>query len=681
MTHDPSQHRKRQRQGRDQRQWHQSRVFFAALAVVLVLCLGWTLWLVLLTVAPNEAINYVMRTKELDNGSFWLLVEPTPMLRGLGQFVLYQTLEAGFPLPLVTTCTVMIVLNALAVPALMYSPVPPSQLIEAFVDSTSDLLVAVGFPVVVLGYCLATFEYDRKSMRLTAELFNSWSFQCAARVQADPLQTAIIYKSLEGLRLQSVAVCLARIGNNLTLLFGLYRLMELLRRPQLSAAAPGPSRGYQRTAKTSIYPRKHPLAGLFVALALGTVIFVMESVRISQQACASQPLCVMHAHRWWLSRTSSGDFSSSSTSGPVQSGAYNCPCRVLIDVDLAPSTYSAWSDPPDATAAVEELAASGDLELLQLVNRRLPELPERLRHCTHLKHIALVFTHTTTLPSWAAEFTELQFLHIEGKSQALSLATLPQELFASMTHLTFIHLGVHPILRELPAFGGLTNLRSMTLVMMSELRQLPSDLTELHNLETFLLMMAPLVETVPDLSGMKESLKVLVIEPAAFCCNGFRGTDCDLSSAVCGTGWIQSDSIGEHLECLPTERQATPGTLEVFTTFETSVCMSRNPPSSPAQSANGSESANVDDSNNTVAEDSEAILERGILQCAGVQYRECKLEGMGSSGSGMCLSDRFTPISCTGSANDIELRRRQIAARVGPNCNPDYETWLGCTAS
>ncbi|RLN97855.1 hypothetical protein BBJ28_00012061 [Nothophytophthora sp. Chile5] len=555
---------------------------------------------------------------------------------------------------------------------------------------SSDLLVAVGFPVIVLGYCLATFEYDRESMRLTAELFDPWSFQCAARMQADPLQTAIVYKSLDGLRLQSVTVCLARIGNNLTLLFGLYRLMERLRRPQLPAAAPGPSREYQRTVKTSIYPRKHPLAGLFVALALGTVVFVTESVRHSQQACASQPLCAMHAHRWWLSRSSSGDFSGSNTSDPVQSGAYNCPCRVLIDVDLAPSTYSAWSDPPDATAAVAELAASGDLEILQLVNRRLPELPEMLpfalangsdwltRYPLSCFSSALVYTHTTSLPSWAAEFTELQFLHIEGKSQSLSLATLPQELFASMTHLTFVHLGVHPTLRELPAFGGLTNLRSMTLVVMSELRQLPSDLTELHSLETFLLLMSPLVETIPDLSGMKESLNVLVIEPTALCCNGFRGTDCDLSSAVCGTGLTQSDSIGELLECLPTERQATSGTLEVFAAFETSICANRSPPPPPPQSANGSESVNAGDSSQTVPED---ILERSILQCAGVQYRECKLEGMGPSGSGMCSSELFRPTSCTGNPDAIELRRRQIAARVGPSCNPDYETWLGCTAS
>ncbi|KUG00591.1 hypothetical protein AM587_10015927 [Phytophthora nicotianae] len=226
---------------------HQSRVFVAVLLMALIVCLSWTCWLLLLTVAPNEAINYVMRTEALDNGSFWMLVEPTPSLRalslaglvivalgylwigsmliaGLRQrtltatqcgpsltvglqassspdlrqlrrgfkrsvnslasilpaqpalrklpsirrlhsdsyselwrkgsharkiarvwmkivdlmlqiFMLYQTLEAGFPLPLVVTCTLIVVWNAFAVVVLMYSPSPPSHIGEALVDS------------------------------------------------------------------------------------------------------------------------------------------------------------------------------------------------------------------------------------------------------------------------------------------------------------------------------------------------------------------------------------------------------------------------------------------------------------------------------------------------------------------------------------------------------------------
>jgi hypothetical protein len=53
----------------------------------------------------------------------------------LQMLTLYQTMEAGLPLPLVGACTCLIVCNALAVVALMHAPLPPSQIGEAVVDS------------------------------------------------------------------------------------------------------------------------------------------------------------------------------------------------------------------------------------------------------------------------------------------------------------------------------------------------------------------------------------------------------------------------------------------------------------------------------------------------------------------------------------------------------------------
>lgn len=58
-----------------------SYFLFAAHVLTTLLCLGWVLWLILLTIAPNETINVVMQTEMLDNGSFWLLIEtPTTLL-------------------------------------------------------------------------------------------------------------------------------------------------------------------------------------------------------------------------------------------------------------------------------------------------------------------------------------------------------------------------------------------------------------------------------------------------------------------------------------------------------------------------------------------------------------------------------------------------------------------------
>ncbi|GMF21669.1 unnamed protein product [Phytophthora lilii] len=34
-------------------------------------------WLILLTVKPNDTVNWVMKTENFDNGSFWLMVDPS----------------------------------------------------------------------------------------------------------------------------------------------------------------------------------------------------------------------------------------------------------------------------------------------------------------------------------------------------------------------------------------------------------------------------------------------------------------------------------------------------------------------------------------------------------------------------------------------------------------------------
>ncbi|KAI9994347.1 hypothetical protein PInf_010953 [Phytophthora infestans] len=46
------------------------------LAVVVLACLCWTLWLILLNIAPNDTVNHVMDTSTFDYGSFWLMVDP-----------------------------------------------------------------------------------------------------------------------------------------------------------------------------------------------------------------------------------------------------------------------------------------------------------------------------------------------------------------------------------------------------------------------------------------------------------------------------------------------------------------------------------------------------------------------------------------------------------------------------
>jgi ABC-type multidrug transport system fused ATPase/permease subunit len=50
------------------------------LIVAVYLCFVWTMWLIMLNMAPNATINHVMRTQSFDDGAFWLLVEPPQRL-------------------------------------------------------------------------------------------------------------------------------------------------------------------------------------------------------------------------------------------------------------------------------------------------------------------------------------------------------------------------------------------------------------------------------------------------------------------------------------------------------------------------------------------------------------------------------------------------------------------------
>ncbi|GMF45135.1 unnamed protein product [Phytophthora fragariaefolia] len=43
--------------------------------VVVVVCICWTLWLIILTIAPNRTANYLMDTGNYDDGQFWLIPE------------------------------------------------------------------------------------------------------------------------------------------------------------------------------------------------------------------------------------------------------------------------------------------------------------------------------------------------------------------------------------------------------------------------------------------------------------------------------------------------------------------------------------------------------------------------------------------------------------------------------
>ncbi|KAG3149651.1 hypothetical protein PI124_g11433 [Phytophthora idaei] len=680
-------------------------------AGVVVICLVWTVWLIMLNMAPNYTVNRVMNTENFDNGVFWLFVDPSPYLlwlsvvglsvAGIGyvailvkmvarpkrrvsqapgslrsspkidatknasesinsakQFtrrvtssaqlimalaqtdsvsrqlaklgmkigdlafetvLLIQILEAGSPTQIVAIFTIIIASNALVCATTMFLPFQRIGLIETLVDLLFDLLIVVGCPMLVLVYCLSTFNFPRDKYAINHEVFPPGWFEQQASVVADPAQTAVIYKSLKSLRISSTLDFFARMGVHATLF--LRHLMNLIQSPWKQ--------------RTCVYPRRRRSAAiLFVVYAILLIVFVEESVRTSTIACDPHPECAVHARRWTILESDS---------------LTQCTCLMMIDRDIAPKSYAEWEQPLNVTAKVAQLATRGDLQTVQLTNRFLPVLPEELRRCTELRHLTLGYTHTQTLPDWFKEFTELEFIHLESKFTS-PFVVLPDDMFQDMSSLTFIHFAGFVPMKRLPSFQGLTNLKSLTLAVFLLLDQLPA-FDQLHRLERLLVTCVPVLDTLPDFTPIKENLKLLILtDRGTWCCNGFLG-ECNLQHPMCQIHPLWGTPAAT---CLASDREkATPDTLALIEKYPDNICNgllypdSLEGPPTPAT----------------------------MDPCNGTLYRQC----IDASGfESMCYNARFMGIACDTNPFPIKMRRYQIARGVGDPCNPEYEAWLGC---
>ncbi|GMF09474.1 unnamed protein product [Phytophthora lilii] len=245
-----------------------------------------------------------------------------------------------------------------------------------------------------------------------------------------------------------------------------------------------------------------------------------------------------------------------------------------------------------------------------------------------------------------------------------------------MNKLTFVHLGGHLNLARLPDVAGLTNLRSITLARLEAVTTLPSDFARLRHLETMLVLMMPNLKAFPDLSRSRQALKTLVIDVCPLCCDGFLQSVCDLHSASCG---FQNSQETASLTCLPAGLSATAAMLDLFNTFNSTICVQPPKPPSPEPQSNMDTGSKGGDSSFPLNSEFDVALEQRMLQCGGILYRECKLGSELSAG--ICSSDHYMPISCIDDPSIIEFRRQQIKKHFGPPCDSKYEGWLGCISS
>jgi hypothetical protein len=273
------------------------------------------------------------------------------------------------------------------------------------------LLFAVVFPIVVLVYCYSTFEFDREVLELNVAVFPAGSFERQARMVANPSELFLFRTSFDSLRTQTPLEFLLRIGMNLSFCNRLKRVVEIqiARRTRLgrsSAMARWGSRYPSLANLTRYHHHRVPrwLAIPFVMFGVAVLVYTKRSETASASACASYPECITYARRWRPTGL--------------------CPCLILVNADKSPRTYDEWMHSVDMTSVVAELAKSGDLRVLQLINRRLTEFPAPLRRCTDLKHMYVVSSATLCCVCVDVnDFSnERQFTVVHGDKDASSVA-------------------------------------------------------------------------------------------------------------------------------------------------------------------------------------------------------------------------------------------------------------------
>ncbi|KAG6610751.1 uncharacterized protein IUM83_08164 [Phytophthora cinnamomi] len=333
---------------------------------------------------------------------------------------LFTYLGHGFPTPVVYLYSVLLLCNWFVACYRSQRYVVDPNLIIARLYYTYDLFFAVFAPLVVLIYFIQTFQFNRAEFATKMETIQGGSFDTVARLFGDPSQISSFCNAFHYLQFSSGSSLFFKSALNLLSLYKWRKIImtlihnhheRRLERERKSQVQPLSDENKTRVRAHSLKmamtkkldastwkPKvgKHFVPKVLLSLIFfvaGSAIFVYSigSVRSSKAVCHKFDKCVVASHRWTF-------------------GAEHCPCLVFADRQTAPRTFAEWTDPKDTTSNLAELAYAGELRIVQIINRAVPELPEELRKCRNLEQLILIYTKTLRLPEWMSEFSELQYL-------------------------------------------------------------------------------------------------------------------------------------------------------------------------------------------------------------------------------------------------------------------------------
>ncbi|KAL4174959.1 hypothetical protein KRP22_006887 [Phytophthora ramorum] len=695
-------------------QRRQTILLLGVLGLVVCTCLGWTGWLILLNVAPNDTVNRIMDTETFDYGSFWLMIDTSKMLVRFATFglsaVAIAYLGVLFKMVLSQRCSK----RSHTVRSSSRAASLIKKMEKAVDDATSERTMSSNAATLV-----ASLVHKESSTRKNIKLLMKFgdlaleTFLLHQTLQAgSPAVLIGIFTTV----VASNALCCAammfvpyeRAPLAEILVDILFDFLVAVGYPMLVLFYCFSTFTFDR-AKLAINLQVFPMgwfeqnANVIADPVQTAVIYkILKSLRIMSalEGCSKMLVNFMLCYRLFdavaliqpprrkhhgsvypkssrlgasilvlfavvlIIFTEESVRTSSQACQPHPECAVHarrwitlksdlltqCPCLILIDRDIAPKTFAEWEKPQNVMEKVAQLATTGDLQALQLANRFLPTLPDELRLCTNLKHLSLMYTHTQVFPPWVKELRNLEFLHVESKVTS-PMVFLPDDMFDDMSSLTFIHLAFFLPMSSLPSFQGLVNLKSLTLALFISLKELPSFDT-LHKLERLVLACLSEIDSLPDLTALQNLKSLVAADRGAWCCNGFLG-DCNLDDERCKVQPIWGNPAATCLPSNRTEKVATPATIQLLQKFSKTICTPVLPPGAMEGPPTPDNTA----------------------PCDGKMYRQCKrIDNV----EAMCYNARFMGIACTANPFPIQMRRRQIAQGVGDPCDPEIEAWLGC---
>ncbi|ETO70068.1 hypothetical protein F444_13405 [Phytophthora nicotianae P1976] len=691
---------------------------------ILIVCLAWTTWLIILALAPNETANALMNTGEYDNGRFWYITDANPSM-----------IQAGaMGLMVVDICYLSVISRALLWRNVLVSS---SSRSKSNHWASSRILRVIG-PSYKRGRQmwkdLTSYEgKNRKRWNAFLKLIDlametamlrqllqngspaSLTYGFAGFLAVNALSSVVNvltdrFSALTEIFIDSIFDLAAAVLFPILTLVYCYYNFDFDREVYLSYLEILPVGSFEHNARSFADPSE---------MALFRVIF--DSLRISSpmdfaiRISMNLALCyrferVLKALIW----TSYREYASRGvkktvpiTTAPISQNAVPKVVGVVYVAAILAillSTHKAINDSASLCASHPECVVYA--HRWQTSDEHCPCLiliDVDLAPKSYDQWVNAVSTyHKVKALAGAGALTSIQVVNRQLKEwpeelrRCQGLKTI-QLIYTDVENvpawvkefrsLETIHIegryGTTNLL-DLPEdmFSDLPQLSLIHLGIQVNLKTIPS-FTGVPNLQSFTLawttqvrelpsfenvpklsrlalVLLPRLERIPDLASLENIEEFVIFRPNHVCCNGFMGP-CNLSHVSCQANTLLGTSPAT---CLMNDQNSNLPVTPFLGSAATQKVFEDFAPCICQE--------NIFDKLKLLQFPTKETIE----MCEGKPYRQCRFPG---NITGICYNSRFQVLACMPDENYIALRRFEIAKGIGQACNPAVEKWLGCT--